>query len=141
MGGAGLAWGSCTGSASCPGAIASSVSHDAHNILATGASDGEIIRAIREVVAMDGGMVAVSGEKVTALPLECAGLMSSLPYERVAARLSELDEEVASLGGREHSFMHLSFLALPVIPELRITPRGLFDAGAFRHVDLFIHEP
>jgi adenine deaminase len=120
------------------GAIASSVSHDAHNILAAGASDGEILRAIREVAARDGGMAAVSGEKVTVLPLECAGLMSAEPYEKVVARLAELDREVASLGGIPHIFMHLSFLALPVIPELRITPQGLFDAVAFRHVDLFV---
>jgi adenine deaminase len=123
------------------GAIASSVSHDAHNILALGASDREIIRAIGEVAALDGGMIAVSGEKAAVLPLECAGLMSADPYEAVAARLTELDEEVVSLGGREHSFMYLSFLALPVIPELRITPRGLFDSVAFRHVDLFRAEP
>jgi len=123
------------------GAIASSVSHDAHNILALGASDREIIRAIREVAALDGGMIAVSGEKAAVLPLECAGLMSADPYEKVAARLTELDEEVVSLGGREYSFMYLSFLALPVIPELRITPGGLFDSVAFRHVDLFRAEP
>jgi adenine deaminase len=122
------------------GAIASSVSHDAHNILAAGTSDREIIRAIREVAARDGGMVAVSGEKITVLPLECAGLMSAEPYESVAARLTELDEEAASLGASPRSFMHLSFLALPVIPELRITPRGLFDSVAFRKVDLFYAE-
>jgi len=119
------------------GAIASSVSHDAHNILAAGASDSEIIRAIREVAARDGGIVAVSGKKTTILPLECAGLMSVEPYDQVAARLTELDELAASLGACPHPFMHLSFLALPVIPELRITPRGLFDSVAFRQVDLF----
>jgi len=123
------------------GAIASSVSHDAHNIIAAGASDGEIIRAIREVVSMDGGMVAVSGERVTALPLECAGLMSAEPYETVAERLTSLEGEVAALGASPHPFMHLSFLALPVIPELRITTRGLFDSVAFRPVELFITEP
>ncbi|HUK93173.1 MAG TPA: adenine deaminase C-terminal domain-containing protein, partial [Methanomicrobiales archaeon] len=123
------------------GAIASSVSHDAHNILATGASDREILRAVREVVEMDGGMVAVSGERVTALPLECAGLMSAEPCEKVADRLAMLEEEVVSLGGREHGFMYLSFLALPVIPELRITPRGLFDTVAFRPADLFVPGP
>jgi adenine deaminase len=120
------------------GAIATSVSHDAHNILAAGASDREIARAIREVALGDGGMVAVSGDEATVLPLECAGLMSAEPYEKVAARLSELDRMVASLGGIPRSFMHLSFLALPVIPELRITPRGLFDTVALRHVDLFL---
>ena len=123
------------------GALASSVSHDAHNILAVGASDREIARAIREVAAGDGGLVAVSGDEALALPLACAGLMSADPYEEVAARLAGLGEKVASLGGVPHSFMHLSFLALPVIPELRITPHGLFDAVAFRHVDLFVGEP
>jgi adenine deaminase len=119
------------------GAIASSVSHDAHNILAAGASDPDILRAIREVAIRDGGLAAASGNKITVLPLECAGLMSVEPYDRVAARLTELDEEAASLGASPRPFMHLSFLALPVIPELRITPRGLFDSVAFRHVDLF----
>jgi adenine deaminase len=119
------------------GAIASSVSHDAHNIIAAGASDREILAAIREVAASDGGMVAVSGDRVTSLPLECAGLMSARPYGEVVAALAGLDRVVASLGGIPHAFMHLSFLALPVIPELRITPRGLFDVAAFRQVDLF----
>ena len=123
------------------GALASSVSHDAHNILAVGASDGEIARAIREVAAGDGGMVAVSGDEALVLPLPCAGLMSADPYEEVAARLTGLGEKVASLGGIPGSFMHLSFLALPVIPELRITPRGLFDAVTLSHVDLFIKGP
>jgi adenine deaminase len=120
------------------GAIASSVSHDAHNLVAAGVSDAEILLAIREVAAMDGGMAVVSGRRATTLPLECAGLMSAEPYEEVAARLARLDEAVASLGGIPGSFMHLSFLALPVIPELRITPRGLFDVVAFRPVDLFV---
>jgi adenine deaminase len=120
------------------GAIASSVSHDAHNILAAGASDRDIVRAIREVVDRDGGLACVSGPDVLVLPLECAGLMSAAPYGEVAARLRELDRMVASLGGIPHAFMQLSFLALPVIPELRITPRGLFDATAFRPVDLFV---
>jgi adenine deaminase len=64
--------------------------------------------------------------------------MSAEPYDRVAALLAGLDRRVASLGGIPGSFMHLSFLALPVVPELRITPRGLFDAALHRHVDLFV---
>lgn len=123
------------------GAIASSVSHDAHNILAAGASDREISLALREVVARDGGIACVRGDEALVLPLECAGLMSGEPYGKVAARLGELDRMVASLGGIPHAFMQLSFLALPVIPELRITPRGLFDAAAFRPVDLFVGRP
>jgi adenine deaminase len=120
------------------GAIASSVSHDAHNVLAAGASDRDITAAIREVVARDGGLACVSGDAALVLPLECAGLMSASPYDEVAGRLGELDRMVASLGGIPQAFMQLSFLALPVIPELRITPRGLFDAAAFLPVDLFV---
>lgn len=120
------------------GAIASSVSHDAHNVLAAGASDREISGAIREVVNHDGGIACVSGGEALVLPLGCAGLMSGEPYGEVAALLGRLDRMVDSLGGIPHAFMQLSFLALPVIPELRITPRGLFDAAAFRPVDLFV---
>ncbi|HMK16534.1 MAG TPA: adenine deaminase C-terminal domain-containing protein, partial [Methanomicrobiales archaeon] len=101
------------------------------------ASDREISGAIREVVARDGGIACARGGEVLIQPLECAGIMSAEPFGEVAARLGELDRMAASLGCIPHAFMQLSFLALPVIPELRITPRGLFDAAAFRPVDLF----
>ncbi len=120
------------------GAIAASVSHDAHNIVAAGVEDSAIRRAIGEVIALRGGMVAVSGSGCTRLPLECAGLMSEQPYDEVVRRLRELQRRVAGMGGIEHAFMYLSFLALTVIPELRVTIRGPFDAVAFRDVPLFI---
>jgi adenine deaminase len=119
------------------GAIAGSVSHDAHNIVAVGTTDAEILTAIRRVTEREGGLVAVHGERVTELPLPCAGLMSLAPYEQVAATLGELHRQVEGMGGIPHAFMHLSFLALTVIPALRLTPRGLFDAAAWKDVPVF----
>jgi len=120
------------------GAIASSVSHDTHNIVAVGTSDPEILWAIDEVIKARGAMVAVRGNTRTILPLDCAGLMSTLPYPQVAACLAELGRTTGLMGGISDPFMYLSFLALTVIPSLRITDRGLFDGIAFRDVPLFL---
>ena len=120
------------------GAIASSVSHDTHNLIAVGASDPEILWAIDEVIKARGAMVAVKGNTRTILPLGCAGLMSTLPYPQVVARLADLHRTTGLMGGIADPFMYLSFLALTVIPSLRITDRGLFDGVAFRDVPLFI---
>jgi adenine deaminase len=122
------------------GAIASSVSHDTHNIVAVGASDTEILWAIDEVIKSRGAMVAVKGNTRTILPLDCAGLMSTLAYTQVAARLADLHKTTALMESIEDPFMYLSFLALTVIPSLRITNRGLFDTTTFRDVPLFIEE-
>jgi adenine deaminase len=122
------------------GAIASSVSHDTHNIVAVGASDTEILWAIDEVIKSRGAMVAVKGNTRTILPLDCAGLMSTLAYTLVAARLADLHKTTALMESIEDPFMYLSFLALTVIPSLRITNRGLFDTTTFRDVPLFIEE-
>ena len=119
------------------GALAGSVSHDSHNIVAVGVDDGEIIRAIGEVVRLGGGLVVVSGDDVTTLPLECAGLMSALPHEEVVGCLGALREHARRLGAVENPFMYLSFLALTVIPEVRVTERGVFDVLAFEDVPLF----
>ena len=119
------------------GAIAGSVSHDAHNIVAVGTADRDILTAIRRVIEREGGLVAVGADQVTELPLPVAGLMSAAPYDRVAARLGELERHVEQMGGIPHAFMHLSFLALTVIPALRLTPRGLFDVAAGRDVPVF----
>jgi adenine deaminase len=120
------------------GAIASSVSHDTHNIVAVGTSDPEILWAIDEVIKARGAMVAVKGNTRTILPLNCAGLMSTLPYLQVVERLVELNRTTGLMEGIADPFMYLSFLALTVIPSLRITDRGLFDAVAFHDVPLFI---
>jgi adenine deaminase len=120
------------------GAIASSVAHDAHNLIAAGTSDHEILKAIGVVIQMQGGMAAVAGDQEVSLPLDCGGLMSSLPYPEVAARLQELQAFTCMMGGIDDPFMYLSFLSLTVIPALRITERGVFDAAEFRDVPLFV---
>lgn len=119
------------------GAIASSVSHDAHNLIATGTNDKEILSAIEEVIHMKGGMAAVAGARHASLPLDCGGLMSSLPYQNVAERLKSLHSITRKMGGIDDPFMYLSFLSLTVIPSLRITDRGVFDGKEFRDVPLF----
>lgn len=120
------------------GAIASSIAHDAHNLVATGTDDDGISRAIGEVIRMQGGMAAVCGPELVSLPLDCGGLMSSLPYEEVAGRLLAMQEITHKIGGIEDPFMYLSFLSLTVIPALRITDRGIFDCTEFRDVPLFV---
>ncbi len=119
------------------GAIASSVSHDAHNIIAAGCSDAEILAAMGAVIGAQGGMAAADAEVVTLLPLDCAGLMSTLPYDNVVARLENLHVVTQRMGGIADPFMYLSFLALTVVPSLRITDRGVFDGTAFCDVPLF----
>jgi len=119
------------------GALACSISHDTHNIVAVGTSDDEIRRAISEVIQSQGAMAAVTRTETTVLPLDCAGLMSSLPYPEVVERLKQMHAVTERMGGIEDPFMYLSFLALTVIPALRITDRGLFDVLEFRDVPLF----
>ena len=120
------------------GAIASSISHDAHNIIAVGVSDADILRAIDHVVRLRGAMVAVAGETSTILPLDCGGLMSTLPYPEVVKRLKDLHTVTECMGSINDPFMYLSFLALTVIPSLRITDRGLFDVRESADVPLFL---
>ncbi|MDD1694644.1 MAG: adenine deaminase [Methanoregula sp.] len=120
------------------GAIACSISHDAHNIIAAGTSDEAIRNAIHEVVRSQGAMVATLGPDISVLPLDCAGLMSTLPHEDVVRSLKELNDVTGRMGGIKNPFMYLSFLALTVIPSLRITDRGVFDFAIFRDVSLFI---
>jgi adenine deaminase len=119
------------------GAIASSVSHDAHNIIAVGTSDEEIRRAIEAVILSKGAMVAVFGETVTTLPLMCGGLMSMLPYPEVVEQLGNLHAVTGTMGSIDNPFMYLSFLALPVIPSLRITDQGMFDVLENSPVPIF----
>lgn len=121
------------------GALASTVAHDSHNLVAVGVRDADILEAARRVEAMGGGQVAVKGGEVLAeLPLDVAGLMSTLPLGEVAGRVRTLRKAAGKLGcPLEEPFMTLSFMALPVIPELKITDLGLFDVISFRHVPVF----
>lgn len=116
------------------GALASSVAHDSHNIIAVGASDGDIYLAVQEVIRMGGGLAVVIDEKVLAsLPLPIAGLMSDQPLDEVVAGFENLEAHARVTGVKlQAPFAALSFLALPVIPELKLTDLGLVDAGAFK---------
>jgi adenine deaminase len=124
------------------GALASSVAHDSHNLIAVGVSDPEIWRSIEEVKEMGGGIAVIDGEKVLArVPLEVAGLMSSESLEGLVEQLDEVNRAALSLGCTvPEPFMSLSFLALPVIPELKLTDLGLVDVKEFSLVPLFVHE-
>jgi adenine deaminase len=122
------------------GALASSVAHDSHNIISVGCNDRDIFGAVKAVEEMGGGLAAVkNGEVLSRLPLPIAGLMSDEPLGKVAHGWEELTEAARNIGcSLEEPFMALSFLALPVIPELKITDRGLVDVKEFRHVPLFV---
>jgi adenine deaminase len=122
------------------GALASSVAHDAHNIGVVGACDADMRRAVEAVAELDGGLVVVRDGRVeAALPLPIGGLMSDLPFETVAARLEAVEQAARELGCRvQRPFMALSFLALSVIPRLKLTDRGLVDVEAWRLVPLEI---
>jgi len=102
--------------------------------VAVGTNDRDIYVAVKEVERLGGGLViANQGKVLSALPLPIAGLLSDLPLEAVVARLEELERIAKDLGSKLASpFATLSFLALPVIPELRLTDRGLVDVTEFR---------
>ncbi|MFH0914664.1 MAG: adenine deaminase [Chloroflexota bacterium] len=116
------------------GALASSVAHDSHNIVAVGVSNEDIYTAVKEIERLQGGLVAVGEGKVLAsLPLPIAGLLSDQPLEAVVSRLEKLEKVARELGTKLPSpFATLSFLALPVIPELRVTDLGVVDVGEFK---------
>lgn len=122
------------------GALASSVAHDSHHIIAVGTSDEELLRAIDTVIERGGGQVVVDSRRVeTVLALPLAGLMSDEPLPSVLRQIDRLKAAARGLGAvPEDPFMALSFLALPVIPELKLTDRGLFDVTRFCHVPLFV---
>ena len=122
------------------GAIASSVAHDNHNIIVVGASDDDMMAAARAVAEMGGGQTVVAGgEKLAALPLPIAGLMSDLALEEVRDRVEAMGEAARDLGGTlPDPLMTMSFLALAVIPELKLTDLGLVDVNEFRRVPLFV---
>ena len=121
------------------GALASSVAHDSHNIVAVGQSAEELIAAILAVSDMGGGLAAVDGDRVLSrLPLPLAGLMSLDTAENVAAGVRDAEGAAHQLGcGLESPFMALSFLALPVVPRLKLTDQGLVDVDRFEVVPLF----
>jgi adenine deaminase len=121
------------------GAIASTVAHDHHNIVVAGADDESMFSAVQAIAATRGGMAAAYDDTVLAqLPLPIAGLMSDQPIETVRRQMDEVLAAARQLGSPLHSpFMALSFLALPVIPSLKLTDQGLVDVDKFELVSLF----
>lgn len=122
------------------GAIATSVAHDSHNIVVAGDNDADMRLAVEETARLGGGVVmAAAGTILATLPLPIGGLMSDRPAAEVATALRALLRRAAEhyhIWDQADAFMTLSFLALPVIPDLKITARGLFDVSAFRFVDV-----
>jgi len=116
------------------GALAASVAHDSHNLIVAGVNDSDMKTAVQEIEKMQGGLVVVEDGKVLAgLALPVAGLMSLEPAEEVASKMENLTRAARENGAASRNpFLALSFLALPVIPELRITDRGLVDVSQFR---------
>src|SRR5690606_37220844 len=118
-------------------AIASTVSHDAHNILAVGIDEETLCRAVNALIRVKGGIVFAEASGEDVLPLPVAGLMSSEPAHTVSEGYQRLSGKARQAGcPLTAPFMTLSFMALPVIPELKITDLGLFDTGKFALVNL-----
>ncbi|TET16428.1 MAG: adenine deaminase, partial [Dehalococcoidia bacterium] len=116
------------------GALASSIAHDSHNIIAVGTNDKDIFIAVKEIERLNGGLVVTAeGRVLASLALPMAGLLSDEPLEVVVAKLEKLEQIARDLGTTLKSpFSTLSFLALPVIPQLRLTDLGLVDVNEFR---------
>jgi adenine deaminase len=122
------------------GALASSVAHDAHNVGVVGTNDDDMLRAVQAVADQQGGLAVVrDGQVLASLPLPIAGLMSDLSFEDVASRLESVEAAAKQLGCQtERPFMTLSFLALSVIPSLKLTDRGLVDVDAWQFVPVSV---
>src|SRR5574341_1427921 len=122
------------------GALASTVAHDSHNIIVVGVDDRDILKAIREIKKTHGGLAVVNDGKVLAsLPLPVAGLMSEKHANAVAEKIAVVHEAAKQLGvTTEGPFSAMAFLALLVIPELKLTDKGLVDVKKFEIVDLFV---
>jgi len=116
------------------GVLASSVAHDSHNIVVVGSNDRDILKAIEEINRLQGGLVVcANGEILASLPLSIAGLLSPEPLDLVVSQHEKVEKAAASLGKLPPApFALLSFLALPVIPEMRLTDLGLVDVGEFK---------
>jgi len=122
------------------GAIASSVAHDSHNILVLGLSERDMAEAVNSLASIGGGIVCVRDCKVMAvIRLPIGGIVSDKPLEKVYEQLKRMRRAMMELGcALKSPFMTMSLLALPVLPELRITDKGLVDTKNFRFVSLFI---
>lgn len=121
------------------GAIASTVAHDSHNIIALGATDEDIVRAVNLLVDSRGGISVIDGEEEHVLPLPVAGLMSADDGYKAAAAYEKMDALAKKLGSKlKAPFMTLSFMALLVIPDLKLSDEGLFDGTKFAFTELMV---
>jgi adenine deaminase len=121
------------------GAFASSIAHDSHNIISVGTNDADIVKAINEIVRLKGGLSVSSEKSVESIKLDIAGIMSTRSCETIASDYENLNRLVKSMGcTMKAPFMTLSFMALLVIPDLKIGDRGLFDVKKFEPVTLFV---
>jgi adenine deaminase len=122
------------------GAIASSVAHDSHNVVVAGMNDSDMLSAVQYISSIGGGLaVAENGHIKASLPLPIAGLMSNQPIESIVSNLKAVNQAALKLGSNvtRDPFMLLSFLALPVIPSLKLTDRGLVDVEKYRFTSLW----
>lgn len=120
------------------GAISSSVAHDSHNIIAIGINDKDLCKAVNLIIKYKGGICAVGKGKEIILPLPIAGIISNRKYDWVSNRYIELNKIAKNLGCKlKAPFMTLSFMALPVIPKLKISDKGLFDSEFFKFINVF----
>lgn len=118
------------------GAVAQSIAHDCHNIVAVGSDDKELVRVINRVIEMKGGVAVSDGTDLEDLPLPIAGIISPLCGHELAFRCTLLDEVIKRAGCQFHSpFITLAFMCLPVIPQLKLTDKGLFDSEKFQFVE------
>ncbi len=121
------------------GAIASTIAHDSHNIIAIGTNDEDLLNVINYLVDIKGGLVVTDGEKMLDLSLPIAGLMSPRSGDIVGERHKELKKLAKKIGCNYSApFMTMAFMALPVIPKLKLTDKGLFDGVQFQFTDLFV---
>lgn len=121
------------------GAIATTIAHDSHNLVVTGTNDEDMLAAIEKIKEIQGGIaVAKDGEIIASLPLHVGGLMSDAAFPAVNEQLEMLNKALSEVGfdGDFNPFLTLSFLALPVIPDIKLTDLGLFDVNAFRHISI-----
>ncbi len=121
------------------GAIACSVAHDSHNLIAVGVSDQEIVKALNEIISCKGGITCVNNNEIDTLPLEIGGLMTDEDGGKVAKKYLLLNEKVKAFGSPlKAPFMTLSFMSLLVIPKVKIGDKGLFDVSTFSFTNLFV---
>jgi adenine deaminase len=121
------------------GAFASSIAHDSHNIISVGTNDRDIVNSINEIVRMKGGLAVSSGKTRESLQLNIGGIMTTRSVDEIAHDYDKLNMLVNSLGSEMKApFMTLSFMALLVIPDLKIGDQGLFDVKKFEPVSLFV---